>query len=239
MSNVSPLMLQIVYTPREDANARGYEDWLREVDAPFFNSVEGILHYSNWKIIDSPVGECPFTHFDLMFIEPGSIGSDKIFANPVVAEFASGWNDLWGTAPDGSFADSGVEVYRCRLIAEPAVTTRTNHVAFITNTPRADAHERGYDDWLREVDNPFLNSVPEILSYSNWRIDAADVGEIRYTDFDLMDIAGPDGWDAMVANEDMRDFALGWVKEWGQAPDGEMAENFQVNVGELIASPEM
>ncbi len=44
MSNISSLMLQIAYTPREDSNDRRYEDWLREVDAPFFNSVEGILH---------------------------------------------------------------------------------------------------------------------------------------------------------------------------------------------------
>ena len=237
MSNISPLMLQIVYTPRADSNERGYEDWLREVDMPFFNSVEGILHYSNWKIVDSPVGSCPFTHFDLLFVDP-AVGADAIFANPRVEEFASGWNDQWGTAPEGSFADSGVEIYRCSLIAEPAVTTRTNHVAFISNTPRDDAHERGYDQWLRDVDNPFLNSIPAILSYSNWRVEDAVVGEVRYTDYDLMDIAGPEGWDEMVADEDMREFALGWIKEWGRAPDGEMDENFQVNIAEVIATPE-
>ncbi len=236
MSNVSPLMLQIAYTPREDSNDRGYEEWLREIDMPFFNSVEGVIEYSNWKIVDSPVGTCPFTHFDLMFIDP-DVGPDKVLGNPTLQEFASGWNDLWGTHPEGTFADSGVEMYRCRVIAEPPVTTRTRHVAFITNTPRADAHERGYDEWLRGVDNPFLNSVPEILSYTNWRVDAAEVGTIRYTDYDLMDIAGLDGWEAMVSNQEMSDFALGWIKEWGQAPDGEMADNFQVNVAELIASP--
>lgn len=111
-------------------------------------------------------------------------------------------------------------------------------MAFITNTPRADAHDRGYDDWLREVDNPFLNSVPAILSYTNWRVEEAVVGEIRYTDYDLMDIAGPEGWDEMVADDGMREFALGWIREWGQAPDGEMDENFQVNIAELIASPD-
>ena len=237
MSNISSLMLQIAYTPREDSNDRGYEDWLREVDAPFFNSVEGILHYSNWKIIDSPVGVCQFTHFDLMFIDPVG-GYDKVLGNPAIGEFASGWNDLWGTHPEGTFADSGVEFYRCRLIAEPPVTKRTEHVAFITNTPRADAHERGYDQWLRDVDNPFLNGIPEILSYSNWRVDTAEVGTIRYTDYDLMDIDGPEGWEAMVGNEKMRDFALGWIKEWGQDPDGEMEANFQVNVAEVIATPD-
>lgn len=237
MSNISPLMLQIAYTPRADSDERGYDDWLREIDMPFFNGVDGILHYSNWKIIDSPVGTCPFTHFDLMFIEPDG-GYEKVFGNPDVDEFASGWNDLWGTHPEGTFADSGVEIYRCSVIAEPPVTTRTNHVAFISNTPRADAHERGYDDWLREVDNPFLNSVPAILSYTNWRVEKAEVGSIRYTDYDLMDIAGPEGWDEMVADDGMREFALGWIKEWGQAPDGEMDENFQVNIAEVIATPD-
>lgn len=237
MSNISPLMLQIVYTPREDSDERGYEDWLREIDMPFFNSVEGILHYSNWKIIDSPVGTCPFTHFDLLFVDP-DVGADAIFENQDVVEFASGWNDQWGTHPEGTFADSGVEVYRCSVVAEPEVTTRTSHAAFISYTPRADAHDRGYDDWLREVDNPFLNSIPAILSYTNWRVEGAVVGEPPYTDYDLMDIAGPEGWDAMVADDDMREFALGWIREWGQAPDGEMDENFQVNVAEVIATPD-
>ena len=237
MSNLSPLMLQIAYTPREDSDERGYVDWLREVDMPFFNSVEGVLHYSNWKITDSPVGTCPFTHFDLLFVD-SDVGVERVLGNPDLQEFASGWNDLWGTHPEGTFADSGVEMYRCSVVAEPEVTTRTGHVAFISNTPRADAHERGYDDWLREVDNPFLNSIPAILSYTNWRVEEAEVGTIRYTDYDLMDIAGPEGWDEMLADEGMREFALGWIREWGAAPDGEMDENFQVNIAEVIATPD-
>jgi hypothetical protein len=237
MSNISQLMLQIVYTPREDSNDRGYEDWLREIDTPFFNSVEGILHYSNWKITDSPVGTCPFTHFDLLFVDP-DVGFDAIFEKQDVVEFASGWNDLWGTHPEGTFADSGVEIYQCKVIAEPAKTTRTSHVAFISNTPRDDAHDRGYDDWLRDVDNPFLNNIPAILSYTNWRVEGAVVGSAPYTDYDLMDIVGPEGWDAMVADDDMREFALGWIEQWGRAPDGEMDENFQVNIAEVIATPD-
>jgi hypothetical protein len=229
-------MLLIAYTPRADSDERGYDDWLRDVDMPFFNSVEGIAHYSNWKITSSPVGACNFTHFDLVFIDPNA-NPAEVFGSPAVAEFASGWNDLWGTHPEGTFADSGVEVLRCRLIARPDKVEWRSHLALITTTPRADAHSRGYDDWLRAVDNPFLNSIEAIVSYTNWRVDEAEFGEVRFTDFDLMAVDGADGWDQMVGDEAMRDFALGWIKEWGAAPDGEMDENFQVNVAEVIATP--
>lgn len=38
MERVKDLIL-LVYTPREDSNARGYEAWLQEIDNPFFNEV--------------------------------------------------------------------------------------------------------------------------------------------------------------------------------------------------------
>ena len=48
MERVKDLIL-LVYTPREDSNARGYEAWLQEIDNPFFNDIPGIRHYTNWK----------------------------------------------------------------------------------------------------------------------------------------------------------------------------------------------
>ncbi|MEZ5099982.1 MAG: hypothetical protein R3C15_09340 [Thermoleophilia bacterium] len=234
--NVSQMMLLIAYTPRADSNDRGYEQWLRDVDNPFFNSVPGVRLYENWKVVSNAVGQVPFTHFDLLFVEE-EMGFEAPFDNPELQKFASGWNDLWGTHPEGTFADSGVEIYHCRVVAEPEDVARTPYIVWIPYTPADDAQGRGYDDWLRAVDNPFLNAIPEITSYTNWRVEKAAVGEIRFTDFDLMHVDGADGWDRMVGNDDMRNFALGWVKEWGRDPDGPMEHNFNVAVAERIAAP--
>ena len=38
MERVKDLIL-LVYTPREDSNAREYEAWLQEIDNPFFNDI--------------------------------------------------------------------------------------------------------------------------------------------------------------------------------------------------------
>ena len=55
-------MILITYNVREGAEADGYEQWLRDIDNPFFNSVPGIRHYTNWKVVegfpDPPLSVC-------------------------------------------------------------------------------------------------------------------------------------------------------------------------------------
>ncbi len=45
-------MSLITYTPRADSNDRGYEQWLIDVDNPFFNGSPVCVRYTNWKVID-------------------------------------------------------------------------------------------------------------------------------------------------------------------------------------------
>lgn len=66
MPTLSDAMVFLPYTPRADADARGYDDWLREVDNPFFNAVPGIVHYSNWKVVGL-AKTAAFSHFDFMY----------------------------------------------------------------------------------------------------------------------------------------------------------------------------
>jgi hypothetical protein len=234
---LSNLMLLIAYTPREDSHQRGYHDWLREVDNPFFNSVEGIVHYTNWKVDRSPVGASPFTHFDLLFVDP-DVGVERTFGNPEVQAFASGWNDLWGTHPEGTFADSGVHVYSCSPIAEPPEVERSENILLLPYTPRPDARDGGYDEFLREVDNPFFNSQPEVVSYTNWLVTGSLAGEPRFSDFDLFYVNGADGWEQFLANPAIPEFATGWMRRWAAKPEGTFEENFFVASCSLIASPD-
>jgi hypothetical protein len=92
-------MLFLPYTPRDDADARGYDDWLRSVDAPFFNSVPGIAHYSNWKVAEVLTGTVPFTHFDFLLLEGPSA---QVWANTRLQDFAAGWLAKWGRDPSNA-----------------------------------------------------------------------------------------------------------------------------------------
>ncbi len=44
-------------------------------------------------------------------------------------------------------------------------------MVFDTYRPRPGATEAGYEQWMREVDCPLINSIPGMASYSCWRID--------------------------------------------------------------------
>lgn len=111
MTISSPIMVLLPYTPRPDADARGYDDWLREVDNPFFNAVPGIVHYSNWKVSGPVAG---FSHFDFMFLDPSL--ADGVWSNPAVVDFAAGWTRQWGTAPDAADLSVNYHSYLMRHV---------------------------------------------------------------------------------------------------------------------------
>ena len=111
-------MLLLPYTPREDSAARGYETWLRDVDNPFFNSVPGIAHYTNWRVLIPHVA-VPYTHFDFLGLEkPGADAVGEVWGNKDLAEFAAGWSTSWGRYPDANAEEmpANYHVYRCELV---------------------------------------------------------------------------------------------------------------------------
>ena len=59
-------MLLLTYNLGEHVNQEEYEQWLRDVDNPFFNSVPGVKRYANWKVLDEKLGTVQFTHYDLL-----------------------------------------------------------------------------------------------------------------------------------------------------------------------------
>ncbi len=237
--NPSQAMLLLTYTPRADSDDRGYDEWLREVDNPFFNSIPGITHYSNWKIVETRVGSLPFTHFDFMHID-GIDAVSKVWENERVQEFAAGWTEKWALDPRATDMSVNYQVMLCSEVAAPSTPgRRTDTLLFLPYTPRPDAQSRGYDRWLQEVDNPFLNSQPEIVHYTNWRIREAVLGHVDYTDFDAMYVDSADAFDRLLADPEADAFVRNWIDQWGAAPDAEdMAENFVVAVARRIASPD-
>ncbi|WP_448586182.1 hypothetical protein [Thermaurantiacus sp.] len=91
-------MVILTYTPRADSDARGYEEWLRQVDNVFFNGILSIAHYANWAVGRAIAGAPGFTHFDFMrFVSEADI--DRAWSNADLLAFAAGWVARWGAEP--------------------------------------------------------------------------------------------------------------------------------------------
>ena len=133
-------LMLLVYTPREDSNSRGYDEWLQEIDNPFFNQIDGIKHYTNWKV--SSVADCafPYTHFDFMYLDDAN-SKDKVWGNSEVAKFAQGWTDSWGRYPKATPEEMQMnyQVYLCSHISGDK-DVKTNDVAFMPSNKMIEAN---------------------------------------------------------------------------------------------------
>ena len=117
MRPLSDIMVFLPYTPRADAEAQGYDEWLRRVDNPFFNSIPGIAHYSNWKVTGgAPAG---FTHFDFMYLDPALAG--QVWTNETLLDFAAGWTEQWGREPQAADLSVNYHSYRLAKVSGPSL----------------------------------------------------------------------------------------------------------------------
>jgi len=110
----------LFYTPREDAEQRGYHKFLVETDNPFFNSVPGIREYTNWQLVSSATSAVPYSHFDLLYLDsPDSF--DRVWQNESLQAFAGGWVKDWGRYPDidPERMDMNFSVLRCVHVSGP------------------------------------------------------------------------------------------------------------------------
>ena len=234
----SSIMCMLTYSPRPDVDAHAYEEWAREVDNPLFMSIPGIAWYESWKVHSAKNGWPSFAYFDTMYIE-SEAALEQVWSNETLREFAHQWTVRWGRAPQHPDEAVNYHVLVCEEIAGQKVAGRSEWCVMLNYTPRADAQQLGYDKYLREIDNPFFNSdeVPEIIASSNWRRKQDMQGTEWWTDFDLMLVDGPDGYEKILANAKAAEFAGNWARNWGHRPEDGIPANLEALVGELIASP--
>jgi len=91
-----PEVIFIVYCLPKDAEGRGYADWLRRVDMPFFNAIPGVHHYANWRVDEVLRGTPPiWDWFDFQGLSSGDV-LEPVWFNPDLDEFRTNWVKLWG-----------------------------------------------------------------------------------------------------------------------------------------------
>jgi hypothetical protein len=105
------------------------------------------------------------------------------------------------------------------MIATPTASrTLANSptVIFIVYTVSEDAEQRGYSDWLRQVDNPFFNSIPGVRCYANWRVDRVVTGgPLAWDYFDFQGLSSNDDLESVWFNPDLDAFRREWLRLWG------------------------
>ena len=90
-------------------------------------------------------------------------------------------------------------------------------VVFLTYNGTADP---GYANWLRSTDNPFFNSRPGIVNYSNWQIIEAKGASLPFSHFDLVGIEGIEALETVWFDPEMDKFRRDWVSRWGYTSTG-------------------
>lgn len=112
-------MLLLTYKLGKQVDHDEYENWLREVDNPFFNQVPGVVRYANWKVVNEMVGNVDFTHYDLLQIE--DLDSwEKVWGNAELQAFAQAWTERWSVhGTDPKYVGINFQVMRCEEIAAP------------------------------------------------------------------------------------------------------------------------
>jgi hypothetical protein len=133
-------MVLISYAVRADAAARGYDDWLRRVDNPFFNAAPQIAHYANWEVTGGANPFAPNTHFD--FVGMKSLDDlDAVWNDPQLNAFRLEWRKLWGLAEANPAAR--IETCLCQRGAR-APMRWTDRLALLPDAGEAPA---GWETW--------------------------------------------------------------------------------------------
>jgi hypothetical protein len=115
---------------------------------------------------------------------------------------------------------------------------RYDVMSFVTYTPVDDAEERGYDQWLVDVDNPFFNSADGCAGYTNWKvIDDAGVNP-QFSYFDFFGMTGKDAVDKIWNDEGLSAFRREWRVKWGRDRDLGRTPNIPVNLCGRLGEPQ-
>lgn len=157
-ARASDSMIVIVYSVRADAAERGYEDWLRRVDCPFFNAAPGMAQYVNWKVGGGRNVFAPHPYFDLV-VPDGPESFNAVWLDPKLNEFRRQWRELWGVA-HADDEGTNAAAYLCRRV-DRAEMGWSRHVALLPCG--ADDRLAGWDTW--RIERPLRGTPPPFAAF--------------------------------------------------------------------------
>ncbi|MFE3058751.1 hypothetical protein [Nocardia sp. NPDC059239] len=112
-------MLLATYNINKNASEDDYDKFLREVDMPFYNSIESVVRYSNWKVVDQKLGEVGFRYIDLIVVD-GDDPFELFKKNSDVQEFIKMWESKWAEfGTDEKYRGKNYQIVQLDEIAAP------------------------------------------------------------------------------------------------------------------------
>lgn len=98
-----------------------------------------------------------------------------------------------------------------------------DHMLLITYSVRPGSVERGYEAWLREVDNPFFNAARGFAHYGNWKVVGGANVFTPHVYFDFVGMNDRDSFDAVWNGAEVNEFRREWRRLWNVETPGPAA----------------
>ena len=202
-SNDFDLMVFDTYAPREDADARGYDEWLAKVDCPLFNSLSMVAGYYCWRV-DSAVGDRvpygagasePFTYFGFFGLHtPDDFAS--MMADPKALEHVPIWVRDWSRHPEAEdMAENFFFSMAKRIYVWPG--ERTPWIVLIPHEG-AGAAEPGFHSWASKEDRQDIEAIARTGRYETWRVTENLQGDYQPAGLDLLYLSDPDEFENIL-----------------------------------------
>jgi len=211
------VMVFDTYSPRDDADARNYDDWLAKVDSPLFNSLDMVAGYTCWKVVDAKGNRAPrgrgetepFTHFGFFGLRDEA-GFGAMMADPKAEAHVPVWVSEWSRYPDTE--DMAMNFFfsfaRRRASSEGSRTATALLVPFESETKSGVP---GYTAWAERPE--IVKDLTRMCRYESWIVEQRLQGDY-----------GPNGLDIFYLDD-----AAQAEPVWQSAPDAVL--------GALIAGP--
>ncbi|MFD9666301.1 hypothetical protein ACFWAY_32575 [Rhodococcus sp. NPDC059968] len=113
------LMLLATYNISKDRTEEDYDKFCREVDTPFYNSIPGVVRYSNWKVVEENLGSVGFKYIDFIVVE-GDEPFKMFEDNQKIKDFIVKWEEQWAEfGTDEQYLGKNYQIVKLEEVAAP------------------------------------------------------------------------------------------------------------------------
>lgn len=194
------VMVFDTYSPRADAAARDYDEWLGDVDCPLFNSLDMVVGYFCWKVAKAK-GErapCargskdPYTYFGFFGLNDES-GFEAMMSDPKAEAHVPVWVSQWSQYPDAvDMAENFFFSFARRRQRSPGTMTET---VLVVPYDREVTESNGYETWSGDVGA--VSSFAQTVRYESWAVERQLQGDYAPNGLDLFFLDSADQAEAI------------------------------------------
>ncbi|MDG2243302.1 MAG: hypothetical protein P8L66_07375 [Rhodospirillaceae bacterium] len=182
------VMVFDTYSPRSDAAARNYDQWLADVDCPLFNGLDMVAGYYCWKVAKAKGNRAPcargsgkpYTYFGFFGLNDES-GFEAMMSDPKAEAHVPVWVSQWSQHPDAAdMAENFFFSFARKTQATPGQMTET---ALLVPYDRDTTESSGYESWSNNVSA--VSAFAETVRYESWVVERQLQGDYAPTGLDL------------------------------------------------------